>query len=277
VKLLRTIIAAILSVAIPLPAFAQPHVIAQLGSEPLVPQITSTPQLQNDVKRNRQLFESAGMKLGLTPAEYARFSMRISSRELTYVTIPRHLDAMSGSKNGRVFVVRDVIIPANTKGWEVDLQEPSETVSLFIPARCGNLSIVRRSVPAIARRPLPLIARAQAANRKQPRRVQVEAAAVAPMPTAMPAPRTSPAASRVVAVPVTASSTPAPFETVAVSTPPHRRGIGWWPLLLIPIVALIAGSHGGTTSVPPITSAPAPPPAPPPAPTPPPGCATPSP
>ncbi len=230
-KLARTTLALLLSAALPLPALAQPHVIAESGSAPLVSPITSTPQLQADVTRQRALFEAAGTKLGLTPSEFAQFEVRISSKQLAYVNIPRHLDAMSWSSGGRVYVLRDVVIPAQTKGWEVDLQEGHQIVALYVPARCGNLSILRRPMPALARVP-------------RPRRVAVEAAATAPPQPAAPAP--APA----VEMPAPPAATAAPYQTVAASTPPAHR-MGWWPLLLIPIVALLAGSHsGGGTNIP---------------------------
>lgn len=210
-----------------MPAFAQPHIIAQLGTAPLIGQIASTPQLQADVRQQRQLFEAAGNKLGLTPDEYARFEQRIASKQLTYVTLPRHLDAMSWSSGGTVYVLHDVVIPAGTKGWEIDLREDAGIVALFIPARCGNLSIVRRPLPAVARTVVPW----------QP---IVEAAATAP-----PAP---PAASttQAVVVPSAPAATPAPYESAAATTGPahHSR---WWPLLLIPIAALFF--HGGASPV----------------------------
>lgn len=224
---LRKLLTLLLTLAVPTPAFAQSHVIAQLGTAPLVGEIASTAQLQSDVARNRRLFESAGGKLGLTPAEYAQFETRIASRQLAYVTLPRHLDAMSWSSRGNVYVLHDVVIPADTKGWEIDLKEGRSIVALFIPARCGNLSIVRKALPAIAQAPA--------------RPVKVEAAATQP-----PAPSTAPAAP-VVAMPDTPAATPAPYQSVATSTGPAHH-LRWWPLLLIPIAALFF--HGGGSSSP---------------------------
>ncbi len=48
VKLLRTTIALLLGVTMPLSAMAQPHTIAQLGTAPLIGTIASTSQLQAD-------------------------------------------------------------------------------------------------------------------------------------------------------------------------------------------------------------------------------------
>ncbi len=233
-KIARIMFAVLLSAALPLPAFAQPHVIAELGSAPLLGQITSTPQLQADVSRQRALFENAGLKLGLTPDEFSQFATRIAAKQLTYVTVPRHLDAMSWASGGQVHVVRDVIIPARTKGWEVDLREGNQVLAIFVPARCANLSLLRRSVPMVAK-----------AARPHP--VAVAAAATAPPQVAAPPPAPAPA----VAMPAPPAATPMPYQSVAASTPPAHR-MGWWPLLLIPIVALLAG-HGGS-SVPPLNA-----------------------
>lgn len=218
-----------------MPAFAQPHVIAQLGTAPLIGQISSTSQLQADVQRQRQLFEAAGDKLGLTTDEYARFEQRIALKQLTYVTLPHHLDAMSWSSGGKVYVLRDVVIPAGTKGWEIDLREDTGIVALFIPARCGNLSIVRKPLPAIARTIVPW----------QP---IVEADATTP-----PAPpASSTTQTQAVAVPPTPAATPAPYESAAASSGPAHH-VRWWPLLLIPVAAFFFHGGGGTANVPSLT------------------------
>lgn len=263
-KLARLVTALLLSAALPVPAFAQPHVIAELGTAPLIGQIASTPALQSDVRSQRRLFETAGVKLGLSSREYAQFASRIASRQLTYVTIPRHLDAMSWSSGGRVYVLHDVIVPAGTKGWEVDLREGHELVALFIPARCGNLSVVRRALPALAQRP-PV------------RRPAAVAAADYTAP-ASPAPTPVPVQPAVaVALPAAAAPTPAPYAAVATSTPAvHRARL--WPLLLIPVIAfLVSNHHAGPGPVIGTTTAAAPPPLPPAATPPPASCSTPPP
>jgi hypothetical protein len=233
VKLARIITALLLTLAIPMPALAQPHVIAELGTAPLIGQISSTSQLQADVTQQRRLFERAGTKLGLTPDEYAQFSARISSRRLAYVTIPRKLDAMTWSSGGRVYVLHDVVIPAHTKGWEIDLQEQHQIVALFIPARCGNLSVLRKPMPALAQAAPAKAAPAKIAPAPV---VAVEAAATAP-PQPMP---------ETVALPAAPAATPAPYTSIATATPAthHAR---LWPLLLIPIIALLASHHGGSS------------------------------
>jgi len=255
VNIVRTTIAVLLSIATPMTAVAQPHVIAQLGTAPLIGRIASTPQLREDIRKEARLFELAGAKLGLTPAQYAQALSRINAGQLSYVTIPRHLDAMSWASAGHVYVLHDVVIPANTRGWETDLTTSGQLIALFIPARCGNLSIVRK----------PLMHVAQAAP-----------AVVAPSPVVAPTPVPStPSTSQMPAVvlPQAAPATPAPYESAAVAAAPVTHHVRLWPLLLlVPIVALFAG-HRGTTHVPAIGTTPKQAPPPVSAPTPPPtGC-----
>ncbi|HKU66228.1 MAG TPA: hypothetical protein VJP85_00475 [Candidatus Baltobacteraceae bacterium] len=239
----RKLLTLLLCIALPLPALAQPHVIAQLGTAPLIGQVASTQQLQGDVSKQREIFAAAGRQLGLTSAEFDQFSRRIARRQLTYVVIPRHLDAMSWRSGERVHVLHDVVIPAHTMGWEVDLAEKGQTVALFIPNKCGNLSLLRR--------PAPLVARVDAVQ------------TVAPSPSPSPAPTVAPTQAP---APTPAPATPAPYTSAAMSTgPAHHFRI--WPLLLLPIVGLIV-SHGhsgppiGTTplvpSIPPAAPTPAP-------------------
>lgn len=239
-KLARIMLASLLCVSLPLEAIAAPHVIARLGSAPLLGQLSSTPRLQAEVGRQRRTFEAAGALLGLTPKEFMQVEARIEAKQLTYVTIPRHLDAMTGSRNGQVFVVRDVVIPAQSKGWEIDLQENHQTLAVFIPARCGNVSLLRR--------PMPLLAQTKPVTRPVTRVLAESTSPPAPQPVP-----TAVAAAPAVVMPAPSEPTPAPFTTLAVSSPTTHR-FNWWPLLLIPIIGFIAGGgHSGFNS-PPVTA-----------------------
>ena len=254
--MMRKLLALLLCTALPLPALAQTHVIAELGTAPLIGQVASTQQLQNDVSKQRDIFEAAGLQLGLTPAEFTQFEGQIARRRLTYVVIPRRLDAMSWRSGGRVHVLHDVLIPANTMGWEVDLREHDRILALFIPNKCGNLSLLRKPAPLLAAAPM------------------VKDFAIAPAPSPVPtlAPTPAPAATPVPTPAV--APTPAPYTSLAMSTsnaPPshHFRA---WPLLLLPLIAMLV-SHGHSAPfappmAPALPAAPTPPPA---------GCPTPAP
>lgn len=248
--LLRFLTATVLAVAIPFPAMAQTHRIAELGTAPLIGEIASTADLRTNLVRDSALFKAAGSKLGITSAEYAAFSSRIASGQLTYVTIPRHLDAMSWASAGTVYVLRDVMIPQSTKGWEVDIVERDQTVALFVPARCGNLSIVRRPRPRLATLPSPK----HVVSRPAPQRLTIAMLSPTPAPQIAATPAPDPAAT---------PNTLTAIGTVAQTSQTHHAG--WWPLLLIPVAFLFHG-HGGTSLTPAangpgLSSAPTPPPA----------------
>ncbi|MBV8726830.1 MAG: hypothetical protein JO233_03515 [Candidatus Eremiobacteraeota bacterium] len=151
----------------------------------------------------------AGAEMGLTPREFAEFLRTFKHTKPAWVTLPRHLDAMSAiHRSGTVYIVRDVVIPAGTSGWEVDLHEPHQLVRLFMPASCGNLSVIRTPVIMhLAKRP-PLPPR------------HIETAAASPPPP-----------------------TPAPVaEASPFPPPPHHLG-GLLPLLG-GIILLLIGSPG---------------------------------
>jgi hypothetical protein len=133
-----------------LPALAQPIEIATLGRAPLMGQSTNAAELKTNFTKNEGLMRQAGMDLGLTTEQYEQFRLALEVGKPNWVTVPRHLDAMTWASGGRVHVLRDVIIPANQKGVEVDLHSGDKIISLFLPAKCGNLSVIRRNVPHVA-------------------------------------------------------------------------------------------------------------------------------
>ena len=146
----RPAAAALLVVMTGVPALAQPIEIATLGRAPLMGQSTNAAELQYNFKHNEGLMRQAGMDLGLTNEQYEQFRLALEVGKPNWVVVPRHLDAMTWASGGQVHVLRDVIIPANQKGVEVDLHSGDKIISLFLPAKCGNLSVIRRAVPHVA-------------------------------------------------------------------------------------------------------------------------------
>ena len=122
------------------------HVLPVLGTAPLLGRITSTTQLQQRVMQRHVMFETAAADLGLSGAQTSQLERRIMSGQVRWVRVPRHLDAMTWAWDGSVYMYRDVIIPAAQYGWEIDLRTGSHVQALFIPAACGNLSLVERAV-----------------------------------------------------------------------------------------------------------------------------------
>jgi hypothetical protein len=215
----RSAAAAVLVAMTGLPALAQPIEIATLGRAPLMGQSTNPAELQYNFKRNEGLMRQAGAGLGLTREQYEQFRLALEVGKPNWVTVPRHLDAMTWASNGQVHVLHDVIIPANQKGVEVDLHSGDKIIALFLPAKCGNLSVIRRSVPRVAavrNFPVPHVAAVTA-----PPPPQAEQVAIAP------------------------AIEPAPVVAAAIPIPPapSRHGFSLLPLAaLLPFMV-----HGSST------------------------------
>ncbi len=122
------------------------HILPVLGTAPLLGRMSSTADLQERVTQRRAMFETAAEDLGLTDAETSELVQRIMSGQVRWVHVPRHLDAMTWAWDGSVYMYHDVIIPDDQFGWEIDLREGSNIHALYIPAACGNLSLVERAV-----------------------------------------------------------------------------------------------------------------------------------
>jgi hypothetical protein len=223
----RPAIAAMLVAATSMPALAHPIEIVTLGRAPLMGQSTSPQELKYNFKHNEAIMRRAAAAIGLTREQYDQFRLQLDVARPNWVTIPRHLDAMTWAAYGQVHVLHDVIIPPNQKGAEVDLQAPGKNIALFLPAKCGNLSVIRtpvRHVANVVRNfPVPHVA------------------AIAPPPR-----------------PVAAIPPPAPAPVVAAAPPPAaivpaaiHHSAGLWPLAaLIPfIVGTSNSTHTVTPSV----------------------------
>ncbi len=133
-----------------LPALAQPIEIATLGRAPVMGTSTSASELKTNFNQNQGLMRQAAAGIGLTTEQYEQFRLALEVGKPNWVTVPRHLDAMTWASGGRVHVLHDVIIPAGQKGIEYDIRTPDKIVAIFLPAKCGNLSVIRRNVPRVA-------------------------------------------------------------------------------------------------------------------------------
>ena len=99
------------------------------------------------------VYRDAATKIGLTSAEYVDFRTRVEDGRASYGVLPHHLDAMAGRhRSGQVYALRNVEVPAATMGWKVTL---ADGATVWVPQRCGNLSMVRapRRVAAVPRKP----------------------------------------------------------------------------------------------------------------------------
>jgi hypothetical protein len=161
--LIRFLLVPLLIALTGLPAFARTTVIAELGTAPLLGTSTSTAQMRARVAGNRAFVEEAVRKLGMSENDYMNFSAAIASSRAQWVTVPRHLDAMTWRSGSHVYVLHDVRIPAGTHGWKVELNSGRENLAVYMPAACGNVSVVRTMARVVAHRPAappPIIAAA---------------------------------------------------------------------------------------------------------------------
>ncbi len=162
------------------PASAHPLVIASLSVDTLLPSpVRSGGALANAYRAHRVRYDDASRKLGLSSTERALVDEAFESGRARLVVVPRHLDAMSEYRDGRVQVLRDVVIPANEHGYAAAVQEPGGVLTAYIPSVCGNLSYVRT--------PRRLVAAARATAAPQSRVAQA-AVAEPVQPVVAPAP-----------------------------------------------------------------------------------------
>ena len=222
----RPAITAVMIAAMGLPAIAQPIEIATLGRAPMMGQSTNPGELKANFHKNEALMRQAGLDLGLTREQYEQFRLALDVGKPNWVTVPRHLDAMTWQAGGQVHVLHDVIIPANQKGVEVDLQAGDKVIALFLPAKCGNLSVIRRAVPRVAtirNFPVPHVAAVVA-----PPPAQEVAAVQQPPP------------------PVEVAAAPPPFIPPPVAAARH----GFSLLPLAALLPFVIHSGGGGSSTP---------------------------
>lgn len=214
------------------PALAKPTVIAELGTAPLLGTSASTAQMRARVAHNEGILSAAAVRVGLSAGEYAQFHAAIDDSRVAWVTLPRHLDAMTWQGGGKVYALHDVVIPANTHGWEVDIRSRGQILALYMPAKCGNLSLVRKAAPVIAHHAVAPVRVAETVPAPvAPPPVVVAAAPVPPPPDDTPA-----------AVPVAVAPVAPAFPPAA--TGPKGIGLFLAPLLF-GLAALSGGGGGG--------------------------------
>ncbi len=150
-------IAALSALSLPVAARAEsaPIVLTVLGRAPVLGQLRSTAELREKMRSNSPVFLQAAALIGLTNEQTDTLMRDIDAGNLRYVIVPRHLERMTWSADGRAHVLDNVIIPADTHGWEIDISDGRTLSEVFIPAACGNLSINHRRLPPPHREPVP--------------------------------------------------------------------------------------------------------------------------
>lgn len=234
-KLQSAFIAALV-IVFPVASIAQPpYPVTNFSERPLLGQIESTAQLQQDFASNETLIATAGEKLGLSASDMDAVHREVNRGNARYVTLPRHLDGMSGAKHGVAFAHHNVVIPPNVHGWEVDLAKPTGTLRVFIPNRCGNVSYLFEHHRVLAAAPIAFV--------PAPPESAPPVASPSYEPPAVPSP-----------VPLVAVAPSVPVE------PATHRAFGFLPWLALGLIGVALSGHGGGggTVVPPVINQPTP-------------------
>ncbi len=117
---------------------AAPRYVGNLTEGALTGALSSTTALQNAFQDHASLLHSAVSKIGLSDSEWRELSYAVAADNVRWSTLPTRLDAMSGQYGGRAFVVRNIRIRSNVRGWRVNLAR----ATVYIPRDCGNVSVV---------------------------------------------------------------------------------------------------------------------------------------
>ncbi len=202
------------------PTTASAVEITKLGAGPILTPSNTRAALVDKIRASER-FATAEKDLGLNAVQIRQFNERLP--KATYVILPRHLDRMAYYSNG-IKILRDVTIPAETKGWTLDVSG----AHIFIPQTCSNISVVfvRGKVAAtIAHAPLVVVA----------------------SPAAIPTPSPTPTATPIPALPASPEVAPVIHHTS-----------GWLGLLLLPLFFIHSGGDTSSPSLSPPVYAPTP-------------------
>jgi hypothetical protein len=208
------------------PAFARTIEIATLGHAPVMGASTNATELKANLRKNEAIMRRAGLAIGLTTAQYDTVRTTIEVGKPNWVVVPRHLDVMTWAYAGRVHTLHDVRIPANQTGFEVDIPEGDHVLAVYVPGKCGNISLARRAVRHVAA--------AKIHNFPVPHPATVVAPAVAVAPATVAAP---------------AVVAPVPAVPLAPAVAVAHHGIGLLPLAAV-LPFLFHGGSGGSVVTP---------------------------
>ncbi|BDE04949.1 hypothetical protein WPS_02250 [Vulcanimicrobium alpinum] len=174
-------------------------------------------------------YRDAGHQIGLNDAEFNEFEGRVFDGKVTRTHLPLALDAMAGQHRGRVYAIKSVQVRPGEWSYLIAL---SDGKRVYVPVKCGNLSLVRRPAPAV-------VAHVPAHHRTPQFHPRVAAAHVVAPPAPKPPQAAPPAASAPVAfLPPVETAVAAPVAPVAAAAGHHS--------LFVPFFAWLAGSIGHT-------------------------------
>lgn len=133
------------------PAFGQAQVVVNLHADRLLGQSNSAVALNARVAQLGSRFDEAVAKVGLTPDERQQLRDAISDRVMQFGAMPHRVDVMTALRHGRVYTVRNAVMPQHTMGWYLVMNEERVTRIVYIPQVCGNVSLITKRARRIAR------------------------------------------------------------------------------------------------------------------------------
>jgi hypothetical protein len=158
---------------------------------------TSSDDVWAATRDHSKLFAEAADRIGLSPAEYHEFRMRLLDGKVLYVRLPHRVDAMAGDRRGSVYAVKNAYMTDTVMGWSVKLADGN---TVYVPAACGNISLLR-GTPPIAIVPHKVV---RVAHHRKPKFVPA-LGVVATTPVVVAAPVVAAAPVAVAAAPVAAA------------------------------------------------------------------------
>jgi hypothetical protein len=186
----------------------------------------SAEEVWNATREHSKLFSEAAERIGLTPSEYKEFRAQLLDGKAVYVVLPRRLDAMSGSRHGSVYAVKNAYMNQSIMGWRVQLADGN---LVYVPQICGNISLLHHTAVAAATHKRKYVANAYHKPVFTPT-IATQPVDVTPPPE-QPAPFEAPA-TVAQAVPAAAASHPGAFL---------------WAIPAVIGGAIAGFSHGGGT------------------------------
>jgi hypothetical protein len=186
----------------------------------------SAEEVWNATREHSKLFSEAAERIGLTPSEYKEFRAQLLDGKAVYVVLPRRLDAMSGSRHGSVYAVKNAYMNQSIMGWRVQLADGNQ---VYVPQICGNISLLHHTAIAAAKHKTKYVAAAYQQPKFTPT-IATQPVDVTPPPE-QPAPLEVPA-TVAQAVPAAAASHPSAFL---------------WAIPAVIGGAIAGFSHGGST------------------------------
>lgn len=209
--------------------------LVDLSHDRMTGALAKVSEVQQVVVAKKTRYKQAAQRIGLTKSEFDEMERRISRGETKATILPVHLDAMAGMHRGRVYAIRDVRVLPNQNAFAVALDDGKR---VYIPAVCGNLSVVRGKPVRVAHAHGPM-------HRVLAQRVSAQGRASAPLPapgSVTPA-STDSAVAHAATPPAIVATAPMPNSSSHARF--HVPGLGW---MAAAVGGLAAWWSGGSST-----------------------------